>query len=158
VRWQHARAQAAKTAQPSSIASSRICSLPDHHDVGPSPCSAIEHFAPVSPTHARAARRTHDDGIRRALELAREPDALARPGRAGLLVDELVRLDAHAHGLARVDVHPVARGHVEQGRDALCERGVREPEVRALLRVAARRWCECTGQTIEREVAYKAEG
>lgn len=40
--------------------------------------------------------------------------ALCCLGRAGLIIVELVGLDAHAHDLARVDIHPVCGRGVEQ--------------------------------------------
>ena len=64
--------------------------------------------------------------------------ALGDLGRAGLVIVELVALDAHAHDLARVDVHPVCCRGVEElvhGRRL----GVWQPEVSALVRVAVLR-------------------
>jgi hypothetical protein len=82
----------------------------------------------------------HGDRVRRTGRRARELDAVGGLGRAGLVVDERVGLDAHAEDVAGVDVQPARGGDVEQrgvgGRDV----GVCDPEVRALLRVAVR--CE----------------
>lgn len=110
--------------QPSSMVSTPAFF---HQDIGPSPCSDIEHCMPQSistpeqsdcdeaghgTTGNAGISGTHRYCVRRPAVFSCLLYTFMCSGRARLVVVKLVRLDANSNHVSCVDVHPICQGRV----------------------------------------------